>query len=281
MKETETKTQNQTQDEELSKGKRVFKAIINTVINVMIVMVLVVSILIAVFALTSKATGISTLFGHTIQPIQSESMRGGSPDGYGGQEFGQGDLMIAKSTDFDPSAEYEKGDIVTFVTLDDEGKKMLIAHRIVNVITIEDGTKRYQTQGDNRETSPVPDQEEEKYFISAMDIGSIFYSSNYEGKILKGWGGFLDYIQTQQGFFFIVLLPMIIFFMYAVIRVVMSAMNYRKTKAEEEKDEAVKAAVAAALASKEAEPAGAISDNIDVQPTVPEPAEEENKPKED
>ena len=104
------------------KGKRIIKAILNAIINVLIVIVLITSILIAVMSLTSKSSGISTIFGYTIQPIQSDSMKGGSPDGYPEGDFGQGDLMIAKATDFDPNAEYDIGDIITFVTKDTDGE---------------------------------------------------------------------------------------------------------------------------------------------------------------
>lgn len=241
------KTQNRPQ----SKGKIVFMKILNTLINIMIVIVLIVSLIIAVMALTSKANGISSIFGYTVQPIQSDSMKGGSPDGYPSGDFGKGDLMIAKATDFDSFAEYENGDIVTFVSGDMDGNKMLIVHRIINTITLKDGSKRYQTQGDNRETSPAPDQEEESLYLSAMEIGSVYYTPNYEGKILKGWGSVLDFLQSQKGFFLVVLLPMILFFMYELVRVVLNATNYKKAKADEEKDEAVKAAVAAALAAQQ------------------------------
>ncbi|WP_407386269.1 hypothetical protein [Ruminococcus sp.] len=250
MKENDMKTQNQPQ----TKGKSVGMKVLNTIINIMIVLVLVVSIIIATMALTSKANGISTIFGYTIQPIQSESMRGGSPDGYPGGDFGQGDLMIAKATDFDPAAGYEKGDIVTFRTVDSATNEyILIAHRIVDVATNESGAKVYQTQGDNRETSPVPDQQKPEEYISAASIGSLYYSSSYQGKILKGWGAPLDFIRTQKGFFLVVLLPMIIFFLYELIRVVINYMNYKKAKAEEDKDAAVKAAVSDALAGKQAD----------------------------
>ncbi|WP_316631612.1 S26 family signal peptidase [uncultured Ruminococcus sp.] len=276
MKENETKTQNNN-NETQSKGKSVFRTILNTIINILIVLVLIVSVVIATLALTSKSTGISTMFGYTIQPIQSDSMKGGSPDGYPSGDFGKGDLMIAKATDFNSSAEYENGDIVTFVTGDENGNKMLIVHRIINTITLKDGTKRYQTQGDNRETSPAPDQEEESLYLPAMEIGSVYYSPGYEGKILKGWGSVLDFIQSQKGFFLVVLLPMIIFFMYAVIRVVISSMNYKKAKADEDKEEAVKAAVAAALASKD-EDTEPVKTDGGTAPVEPANAEAEAKP---
>ena len=243
------KTQNRPQ----SKGKKVFMKILNTLINIMIVIVLIVSLIIAVMALTSKANGISTMFGYTIQPIQSDSMKGESPEGYPGGDFGQGDLMIAKATNFDYSKEYEIGDIITFRTKDPSTSEiMLISHRIVDVNEEEGGFLTYQTQGDNRETSPAPDQKEKKDYLTSMEIGSVFYSADFKGIILKGWGAPLDFIRTQQGFFLVVLLPMIIFFMYELIRVVMNAMNYKKAKADEEKEEAVKAAVAAALSGQQA-----------------------------
>lgn len=250
MKETESKTQNKPQKPQ-SKGVKILKTVLNTVINVLIVLVLIVSLLIAVMALTSKANGISTMFGYTIQPIQSDSMKGGSPDGYPSGDFGAGDLMIAKSTGFDANAEYQLGDIVTFRTVDSSTNEvMLIVHRIVDVQKKENGIYTYQTQGDNRETSPVPDQAELKDYLYAADIGSVYYNAGYEGKILKGWGKVLDFLQSQQGFFFVVLLPMIIFFMYELIRVILNAMRYKNSKAQEEKDEAVKAAVAEALAEQ-------------------------------
>lgn len=245
MKENETKTQ--------SKGTKVLKAIINTIINILIVLVLITSLLIAVMALTSKSSGISTIFGYTIQPIQSDSMKGGSPDGYGGKDFEKGDLMIAKATGFDDKAEYDMGDIITYRTQDSSGNPMLMSHRIVDVVTGRDGVTRYQTWGDNREMAQVPDQSDVNEYLVASDIGSLYYSKNYEGTILKGWGAPLDFIRTQQGFFFVVLLPMIIFFMYALVRVVLSATGYKKAKTEEEKDEAVKEAVAEALAAKGAD----------------------------
>ena len=243
----------ETQKQAPSTGKKVVKAIFNTIINILIVLVLLTSLFIAVISLTSKSTGISTMFGYTIQPIQSDSMKGGSPDGYGGKDFQKGDLVIAKATNFDPGAKYAVGDIITYKTQDTDGKDLLMSHRIVDAVE-KDGVSRYQTWGDNREMAQVPDQRSVDEYLTASDIASLYYSSNYQGIVLKGWGAPIDFLKTQQGFFFVVLLPMIIFFMYALVRVVLSATNYRKAKADEDKDEAVKAAVAAALAEKGVQP---------------------------
>ena len=93
---------------------------------------MITSLLIAVMALTSKANGISTIFGYTVQTIQSDSMLGGSPDGYPSGDFGNGDLMIAKATPGKLDDEYDRGDIVTFTDEDSEGNKVLVVHRIVD-----------------------------------------------------------------------------------------------------------------------------------------------------
>lgn len=249
MKESETKTQ--------SKGMKVLKAILNTIINILIVVILITSILIAAMALTSKASGISTIFGYTIQPIQSDSMKGGSPDGYEGGDFEKGDLMIAKATNFDENAIYDLGDIVTFKSgeKDSDGREMLIVHRIVDVVEHDDGSCTYQTWGDNREVAQVPDQSDVSLYIRSADIGSVLYSKDIKGTILKGWGAPLDYIKSQQGFFFVVLLPMIVFFLYALVRVVLAALSYKNSKAEEEKKKAVDDAVAAALSASGSAPA--------------------------
>ena len=220
---------------------KVLKAILNTIINILIVMILVASLLIAVMALTSRASGISTVFGYTVQTIQSDSMKGVSPDGYEGGNFEDGDLIIGKSTGYSDSAEYQLGDIVTFRSADSEGNPMLIVHRIVDKIEYGDSFL-YQTWGDNREIAQVPDQTEAEYYLYPIDIGSVFYSEDYHGVTLKGVGRVLDFVQTQLGFFLVVLLPMIAFFLYELIRVVLNATKFKKEKYEEEKEEAVKAA---------------------------------------
>lgn len=240
----------ETQKKEPSKGVQILKKVINTVVNVLIVIVLIVSVLIAALALTSKATGISTIFGYTIQTIQSDSMKGGSPDGYPEGDFGKGDLMIAKAIDGNTDIEYDVGDIVTFIEQDTDGNNAYIVHRIINKVAKDDGNYVYQTQGDNREMSEVPDQRDVSEYLIKGQFVSVYYTSSYKGAIIKGVGGFLDYLRTQQGFFFVVLLPMIAFFLYELVRVVMNASSYRKAKDDEKKQAAVEAAVAEALSEK-------------------------------
>ena len=248
MKEIETKTHS---TEDSKKSSKVLKTVLNTIINIMIVIVLVTSILIAVMSLSSKANnGMSVVFGHTIESIQTNSMKGGSKEFEGG-DFSQGDMIISKFTNYIYTNEYKVGDIVTYRSdFDGDGFLDNVCHRIIEVYD-NNGVKCYRTKGD---ANNMADQEEGDYgsYLRATDIGSVFYCDDYHGKIIKGAGKIIDFLQTKQGFFLVILLPMIIFFMYELIRVVMNAMNYKKAKADEEKDEAVKAAVAAALSEQQA-----------------------------
>ncbi len=272
MKENETKTQN--------KGaSRVVKTIINTVINIMIVLVLIVSIVIAVMALSSKANGgISVIFGHTVEIVQTDSMKGGSPD-YPGGDFEKGDVIIGKfmgNSMFNDGA-YSKGDIVTYRgDLDgDPETKEYICHRIVDEADYN-GYKVYRTKGDNGELADQPEGDYASYLTSG-DISSVFYSKDYQGKILKGFGNVLSFLQSKFGFFICILVPMIIFFLYELIRVIFNFAYYRKAKEEETGAEAeakkkaeIEAAVAAALAKNNSQQ----SENITPENMTPEQMEQ-------
>lgn len=239
-----------------SKGIKVVKAIFNTIINVLIVIVLITSLLVAILALTSRAnSGVASIFGYSFHTIQTSSMQGGS-DEYEGGDYDPGDLVIGKATNNDADAVYEIGDIVVYSAGEDENtpdRVSMIAHRIVAREEDSDGKYIYTTKGDN---NPVEDDATHY----AYSIVSVCYSDDYHGAVIKGVGRAMDYIRTGEGFFFVVLLPMIIFFMYEIVRVVLNTLNYKKAKsdedkeaAEREKQEAVEAAVRAALDARENE----------------------------
>ncbi len=221
---------------------KVFKSVINTIINILIVLVLVVSVLVATLALTSKSSGISTVLGYTVQVIMSDSMSGGS-DEYAGGDFQSGDVIIGKATSFDTFNTYAEGDIVTFKGIlqgnDDLGEQ-LICHRIIDVQE-RDGVKVYQTQGDNRSISQLPDQSDVSQYITSASIGAVFHTENYDGIKIEGLGKVYQFINSQLGFFLCILLPMIFFFLYVLIKVVINAMEYKKAKEEDAKEQDIPA----------------------------------------
>ena len=108
-------------------------------------------------------------------------------------------------------------------------------HRIV-AVEEKDGQVVYQTQGDNEELCPVPDQSEISEYIPAYKIGAVFHTDDFDGKKLEGVGKVYEFINSQLGFFLCILLPMIFFFLYVLIKVVINFVEYKKAKEDEEKE---------------------------------------------
>lgn len=201
--------------------KKVVKRIINIIIDIIVVLILAVSILIVTLSLTSKSSGVPNVFGVAPLSVLSSSME---------DTINTGDMILCEVTN-DPSYEYEKGDIVTFpITVN--GETVLNTHRIVEVVKDENITY-YRTQGDNKKTNPEPDKD--------LQTSSTIVAK-YTGTKIGGVGNFLSFIRTQPGFFLCVLLPMIIFFVYEAVRVILNLLAYNKEKTLEEAKLAVDSA---------------------------------------
>lgn len=190
--------------------KKALVKIFNVIIDIVIILVLIVSILIVTLSLTSKSAGVSNILGVAPLSVRSNSME---------DTFSTGDLLLSQVTN-DPGETYEVGDIVTF-PIEIDGESVLNTHRIVEVVE-DDSITYYRTQGDNKDTNPVPDED----LQSASTI-----VAKYTGTKISGIGNVLTFIRTQLGFFLCVLLPMIIFFVYEAIRVVMNIIAYNSEKA--------------------------------------------------
>ena len=189
--------------------KKALKKILNVIIDIVVILVLIVSILIVTLSLTSKSSGVPNILGIAPLSVQSDSME---------DTFSTGDLLLAEVTN-DPGETYEVGDIVTF-PIEIDGESVLNTHRIVEVIE-DDSITYYKTQGDNKDTNPKPDDD----LQSASTI-----VAKYTGTKISGFGNVLSFIRTQFGFFLCVLLPMIIFFVYEAIRVVLNIIAYNNEK---------------------------------------------------
>ena len=198
--------------------KKVVKRIINIIIDIIVILILAVSVLIVTLSLTSKSSGVPNVFGVAPLSVLTGSME---------DTINTGDLIFCEVTD-DPSYEYKKGDIVTFYK-DINGNSELNTHRFVEVVK-DDNITYYRTQGDNKETNPEPDTD--------LQTSSTIVAK-YTGTKIPGLGNVLSFIRTQLGFFLCILLPMIIFFIYEAVRVVMNLMAYSKEKAVEEAQAAV------------------------------------------
>ena len=199
---------------------KILKKVINVFIDLLVICILIVSACILTLSLTSQDTGSPNIFGYTLNTIQTASME---PEMYAG------DLVIGRTT---PDADnYSVGDIVFFqssVFNEEEQMEVLAVkcHRIVK-IKEENGLTKYLTKGDNNEVSDI----ETDGWLTSDKILGIYETEGYKGTKIEGFGSVIDFLQTFWGFFFVIVLPMILFFIYELIRVIMNMVAYTKEKA--------------------------------------------------
>ncbi len=233
-----------------SKPRKVF----HIVIDVLVILILIVSVLILVGVLTSRANGgVPSVFGKAPIGVLTNSMHGDNED-----SFDEGDLIICDQIN-GLGKSFKVGDIVTFAQdISGEGIQSLVTHRIYKVN--EDGT--FQTKGDNNETY---DQDKHNSIVFP-DINDYDILAQYHGTRIPKVGYVINFLQTPTGFFWCILFPMILFFLYQAVRVIMNAMAYSKEKGAEQAREAVEnsglteeqkaQAIAEYLASQNAEKQG-------------------------
>lgn len=192
--------------------RKVLKRIFNIIIDIIVVLILIVSVLVVTLSLTTKSSGVPNIFGIAPLSVQTQSME---------DTINPGDLIFCTLTEIDD--EFQKDDVVTF-PIEINGEQVLNTHRIVDVVKDQNITY-YKTQGDNKETNPEPDKD--------LQTSSTIVAK-YTGTKIPGLGNVLSFIRTQLGFFLCILLPMILFFIYESVRVVMNLLAYNKEKAFEE-----------------------------------------------
>ena len=197
---------------------KVVRKILNILIDVILILILLISVVVITLSLTSKSSGVPNLFGYAPLSVASDSME---------PEFSEGDLVISKVVG--DNEKYKVGDIVSFhQDIDGDGNDEINTHRIIKVEENETGLiQLITTKGDN-----APDAD-----VKVKTQADII--AKYTGTKIGGMGNVLSFLRTQTGFFFCILLPMIIFFVYEIIRVVMNLMAYSKEKAKEAAAETV------------------------------------------
>lgn len=200
--------------------KSPFVKVLNIIVDVLVVCVLIISLLVLTMVLTAQGEGeVPSVFGKAPISVLTNSMHGDAPD-----DFDQGDLLICEVVDKSADNKFEKGDIITFKQdINSDDVPDYVTHRIYKVN--KDGT--FQTKGDN---NPSYDQNPNATTVFP-NISKTDILAKYTGTKIAGFGGVVQYLQTPLGFFLCILLPMILFFLYQAVRVVLNVIAYNKEKA--------------------------------------------------
>jgi signal peptidase len=216
--------------------KTVFKKIGSAIVDIVIVLLIILSIIISISSFTAKANnGVPDLFGFTPFSVQTDSMK---------PEFSKGDYIFVEKCD---PASLQVGDIVTYHTIID-GYKAINTHQIVNIFN-NDGMIQYQTQGTNKETNPEPDE----ILLAPGDV-----IGKYNGTVIPVLGSVMDFLSTQLGFFLVILLPVLIFTIYQIYKLISVVMYNKKVDMinavnENATDEVKEAIIAEYLAKQKKE----------------------------
>ena len=191
--------------------------ILSIVANVLVWAFLILSILTTILVFTAQGSedGVPAVFGKSLISVTTDSMEG---------TFDRGDLiLLEKLPTGDSKRNLPIGTIITYHTpidLDGDGVIGDInTHRIVGY----EGNS-YITQGDNRKTNPVPDNQGDKpYVVYFTDVIGIVE----EDDAIGGLGGVIAFLHSSLGFFICIVLPLGLFFLYELYRFIAIIMSER------------------------------------------------------
>lgn len=238
----------------IEKKPNKIKKCFNIILDILIVVYVIAVLVFSVSIFTSMRTGYPSIFGYSLLYVRTDSMESDASDA-----IFEGDLVVCKESDDYYSL--DNGDIIayraTVYQKDDLGN--MNEHEIVRVHRIvgrDESNIRFITRGDNspdNDGDGVPDND-----ANPVNPGNIL--GVYEGLRLPHVGKFFDFVQTQDGVLFILVIPMAAFFIYALFKFVKAMIEYKLEKATsgapadgELTEEQKQAAIAEYLAKQAAE----------------------------
>lgn len=207
------------------------KKALKIVFNVLAWILLIFALLITILVFTSdKNNGVPSLFGRMPLTVESGSME---------PTFKEGDLIISK--EIDDINELKEDDVISFWTNEIvEGQNVINTHRIVEVKE-ENGTRSFITKGDNN------DQNDTYRVYASKIIGK------WNGSRIPGLGKVMKFLKTKTGFLVCILIPMGIFFLFELFKLIMVIIQMRQsaTLTEDDEEEIKKRAIEEYLAEQE------------------------------
>lgn len=197
--------------------KRVLTVIGNVIIWLFVIFAAVITVL--TFAAQSSEDGIPAIGSTAVLTVSSDSMK---------PVFEKGDIILGRKLTPEGQTSLKVGDVITFDAgdLDGDNIRDFNTHRIVEIEKDDAGRISYITKGDN-----VAIEDERP-----VDPRSVI--CKYTGKRLKGVGKVIAFLQTSKGFLFCVVLPLILLFIFELLKFVRKFLEVKggkqKLSAEDE-----------------------------------------------
>lgn len=189
------------EEEPVSKSRK----IINTVVNVVLIAAIILAAVCTYISfVSSSGSGVPSFFGIRVLTVQTDSMY---------DTLKPGDLILDVPVK-DPST-LRQGDIITYWTIIN-GEQALNTHRIFNIY---DGGNflLFETKGDNNTLA------------DPMTVHESKIVGKYKFRV-PGVGKLVDYLQTAQGFFIVVVVPVLLFFIFHLVQFFRVLFEYQNVK---------------------------------------------------
>ena len=227
------------------------KKALKVIVSVLAWAVLIFALLITILVFTAdKNNGVSNLFGYIPLTIESDSMK---------PTFQKGDLIIDK--EISDVNKLKKDDVITFWTIID-GKKVKNTHRIIKINKVN-GNVSFTTKGDNNQLK------------DSLEVYPADVIGQWTDTKIGGFGKVMSFLRTKTGFFVCIIIPMALFFLFELYKLIVVIVEIKRPAAEEiDQEEIKKQAVAEYLAEQKA-----AEEKSDSQPekTIDAKTEEEIK----
>ena len=192
------------------------KKVLKTTVSVLSWIILLFSLIATIFALSvDKSNGAPSVFGFIPMTVESDSMY---------PTFSENDLIIDREID-DVTA-LQEGDVITFWTLIN-GHKVKNTHRIIEV-SRENGSISFTTKGDNNDI-------QDSLKVYPADI-----IGKWDGLRLPGFGVVINFLRTQLGFCICVIVPLILFFLFELYKLIVVIVEIKRPAAAEIDEEEIK-----------------------------------------
>ncbi len=271
-----------------SSVKKVLSIVGNTILWLFVAFAIVITVI--VFATNnskSEDDSLSSIGGLAIVTISSDSMSkspnsadyqaGGRLEGKKG--FNKGALIFVNKLTDREKANLEVGDVITFdsgMDLNGDGVGNDInTHRIIEKYEVNDDFY-FVTQGDHNdspdgefEATPTPHNTKSGgYIVPAASI-----LGKWNGKKIGGVGNFLNFLKTRAGFFVVIILPLIAFFLYELIRFIIVVVSLKGNKSKGEMEAEIRQRVMEEILRAQQAKNNTSGDAYVAEPETP-PAEE-------
>ena len=189
------------------------KKAVKIIFDILTWILLILAFIVTVLVISSdKNNGTASLFGYMPFTVESDSMK---------PEFSKGDLVLDK--EIDDIHSLKEGDVITFWTMAGS-QRIRNTHRIV-AINDNGGALSFTTKGDN---NPIND---------TTDVNQGDIIGKWTGTKLGGAGKAMDFLRTRKGFFICIIIPMGIFFIFELYKLIVVIIEMKRPEPLTESDE--------------------------------------------